>query len=61
MGTKGRACDGKTKYTTHEAAIAAIDRMVTQGAAEAAQQAYRCKHCGSWHTGHISPRRRKTR
>jgi hypothetical protein len=51
--TKGRACDGKTPYPSHEAATAGLWRLVRRmGAAPWQLNVYKCKFCGKHHVGH---------
>ncbi|YCK35153.1 hypothetical protein ACNF49_14020 [Actinomadura sp. ATCC 39365] len=61
--TKGRKCDGKRRYDTLKQALAAIARLVAQGAYRARLNAYVCEFCGGHHVGHLGRKtgRRKRR
>jgi hypothetical protein len=51
--TAARACAGKRVHATKVSAQAACDYRVTYGgAAPASMNAYLCRHCHLWHTGH---------
>ncbi|MCT9932416.1 hypothetical protein N5079_19635 [Planotetraspora sp. A-T 1434] len=58
-GTKGRACDGKRRHDSREAAAAALQRLVRKGAFKDWLTVYECPHCdGGFHVGHKPGRRR---
>jgi hypothetical protein len=56
--TKNRACGTKQRYASRRAANTKIAAMVrAKQAIPDTWDAYRCRHCGSWHTGHRGVRR----
>lgn len=57
--TAGRACHGKTRYTSRHNADNALWHLIRQGANPAAVTAYKCPHGDHWHVGHRVGNRRK--
>ncbi len=57
--TKRRACDGKLRHATRDAAAAALRALIRKGLAYHGQMTvYACNHCGGHHLGHRRRRRR---
>lgn len=48
-----KACAGKRKFTSRDAANTAIDELARTGAVGGQRQPYKCLACTSWHFGHI--------
>lgn len=56
--TKGRGCAGKRRHGTARAAEGHMRELVDRrGASPDRLNVYRCKHCGTWHVGHLGRRR----
>lgn len=54
-----RACRGKRAHSTRAYAEAQLQELIDGGANADLLRAYQCKHCRSWHVGHIGGSRRK--
>ena len=50
--TRAVQCDGKRQHPNRAKALGHMFSLVRHGASPAALNVYRCRHCGSWHTGH---------
>jgi hypothetical protein len=55
--TRGRACEGKTKYTKKVAGAVAAKRRAWLSP----QYPYLCPFCGAWHVGHRPKKGKKVR
>lgn len=47
-----KACTGKVRHATQEAAIAALKVLTRQKGWQGYMAPYRCKFCGGFHFGH---------
>lgn len=56
--TRVRECGAKQSHSSKADAERHIWSLVRAGTSLGRMQAYRCKHCGSWHVGHKKRRRR---
>lgn len=55
-----RCCQGKRRYATETAAVAAFEKTHDRQAARGLN-AYKCPFCNHWHIGHTKKRRKKKR
>lgn len=56
-GRRRKACQGKVRHETKEAALKALVKTVTDDPI----RAYLCHHCKGWHVGHPPRRQRRRR
>lgn len=59
--TRARGCTGKIRHSDEAGALAQIQRLIGDGAAQDAYEAYPCRFCSGWHAGHASPKTRNGR